>query len=148
MIYSAEVLRDFVVTAHQAAGELTHPEAEPALRKALASQSAVRESARQTVNLTIGRWSPEQRVRIARALDSKGLPSLLDVLIAFDGKERRMLRAKKITDEAEYTIVKDILTGDDLTDRQRLKLNAMLRAYDDEVLRDPNSERARSRTRR
>jgi hypothetical protein len=148
MLYSTEILREFVITAYRAAGELTHPEAERELREALSSTSFVRETARQTTNMTFGRWSPEQRLSIARALADKGLPSVLDVLIYFDGKEHKMLRAKRISDEAEYTIVKDLLNDDALTTRQRLKLNAMLLAYDDEIRSNPNSECAKSRTRR
>src|SRR5688500_2432266 len=100
MIYSIDILREFVITAYPAAGELTPADAEPEWRKARASRSFARDTAHHPTNITIGRWSPEQRVKVARALADKGLPALLDVLISFDGKEQEMLRVKSITDES------------------------------------------------
>src|SRR4051794_588705 len=102
MIYPTEILREFVITVFRAAGMFTSPEVEPGLRQALASQSSVHENARETVN-NLSIWSHDQRVSIARALAEKGLPSMLDVLIYFEGKEHKMLRAKKISDETEYS---------------------------------------------
>lgn len=148
MTYSQDILREFVLTAYHAAGNLNRPDAESGLRKALSSSSNIQETAREIVNLTMGRWLPEQRIKVARALAEKGLPSLLDVLLSFDGKEQAMLRAKRIADEAEYTIVENLLNEQDLTKRQRLKLNAMLRSYDEMILRNPNSECAINRNQR
>jgi hypothetical protein len=131
MLYPTEVLLEFLVTACRASGEMAHPEAEPQLRKVFSSRSRISEMVRDITLYTFQRWSPEQRVSIARALAAKGLPSMLDMMLYFDGKEQRLLRAKRIKDEAECRIAMDLLNQDAITTRQRRELNAMVLAYEE-----------------
>jgi hypothetical protein len=75
----------------------------------------------------------EEREKLNRALASKGLPTLLELELALTQKHQRIIARKKIKNDDEYYIVKEIVDGpmiESMTKRQQKLLGSIMAKYE------------------